>query len=218
MEISKLNKILCEINKEKNYSIDESPYAHNLVDLKEGLSKQYVVDLFRRYALDKDCKKVELSDKDGLRSYSLETNAGLKIKVSVFENNFESVKDEMFMLESSLNMAKKRIEERINRINEIKKRVAGTLIVLAGAAVLIGGTKAVLTHESPVKEPTTTTYEDVHEESLNYSEQKRIEENEKAIEQANLLKQSMDDYSNKQSLEQQEYLDELRDQGVKTIK
>jgi len=202
-----------------HFSLDDSDKAYNFNKNNKETDKETVLRWFLDRCASKDVKRAFRQDdrnengqvREGVTTYGVETNSQELLTIYFYENYNNSCKDEM----NVLNSAVKNAQERINRRNSLKTKIA---LGVAAAAIIAGGIKLYHDHhntKAPVEEPTTieTTYEPNTEsktEPLTGADYIRYSQEQHINEHAQQQKADLDEL-------RQSYLDEYRVQSTGTI-
>lgn len=186
-----------------HFAIDGTDKAYSF-NKNKRLDKEFAIKSFINNCASKDVKRVfcqidrDSNDqvKEGMTTFGVETSDKNLTTIAVFESNYGACKDEMNVLNSAVNQA----QERINRRNSLKTKIA---LGVAAAAIIAGGIKLYHDHhntKAPVEEPTTieTTYEP------------NTESKTEPLTGADYIRYSQEQHINEHAEQQKADLDELR--------
>lgn len=201
-----------------SFFINETNIAYNF-NTNKPIDKEFVLKSFINNCASKDVKRVfcqvdrdsHEQVKEGMTTFGVETKDKKLTTIAVHENNYGACKDEMNVLNSAVNQA----QERINRRNSIKTKIALGVTV---TALIAGGIK--LYHDrhstkAPVEEPTTmeTTYEpntEAKTEPLTGADYIRYTQEQNVNEHAQQQNEELDKL-------RQSYLDEYKVESTGTV-
>ena len=207
----------------KNYCIDGTGRAIDFKTYKVYKEKA-IIDNFNNYCASNNVKRVfcqvdrdsEEQVKEGMTTFGVQTKDSNLLTIGIYESNYAACKDQMAVLNSAVQKAQEKINEKRNNVG--RKVLIGGMIVFVGTTVAWAGKikleeKGLINKETNINITTEMTTEATNTDATEMTTEMSTE-NQSSIENmsSEQIQQSIDNYNQEQTNIQLENLEQNREE------